>query len=382
VRRTLQMKSDRARELRLIFDSPSRMSIIEVQDTGPACGALMDTAYTYDPIYLEHNRPSHPENAARLECVMSTLEGQGVLPRLRLLRPRPASIDELQQVHTLQLIERVRRVALAGGGHLDPDTYVVERSFDAALMAAGGTIGIAQAVLAGEVAHGFALVRPPGHHATATRSMGFCLFNNVALAARAALVSGEAQRIAIVDFDVHHGNGTQEAFARDPSVLYVSTHQYPYYPGTGHWRETGDGGGEGTVLNVPLSPGVGDAGYAQIFAELVWPLVERFRPDLIIVSAGYDAHWSDPLAQMNLSLKGYAWLQKELVQMAEHVCGGRIVFSLEGGYQLEVLALGVLNAFYAMLGDDVVVDPLGPSPYPERPVDALVAKLKRIHDLD
>ena len=342
----------------------------------------MDTAYVYDPIYLEHDLPSHPENARRLKHILNTLEDEGVLARLRLLEPRPATAEELQRVHTPNHIERVQRKAQAGGGNLDPDTYVSPRSFDAALMAAGGTVRAVEAVLAGEVANGFALVRPPGHHATATRAMGFCLFNNVAVAARAALAGGKVERVFIADFDVHHGNGTQETFADDPAVFYFSSHQYPYYPGSGHWRETGHGAGEGTLLNVPLPPGVGDAGYAQVFAELVWPLAARFRPDLVLVSAGYDAHWSDPLAQMNLSLTGYAWLEQELVHMAGQLCGGRIVFALEGGYQLDVLACGVLNGFHAMMGEDTIADPFGPSPHPERPVDALVTRLKEVHCLD
>jgi len=342
----------------------------------------MDTVYVYDPIYLEHDLPSHPENARRLRRILGTLEDEGMLARLRLLEPRPATAEELQRVHTPEHIERVRRVAQAGGGYLDPDTYVSPRSFDAALMAAGGGVRAVEAVLAGQVANGFALVRPPGHHATPTRAMGFCLFNNVAVAARAALAGGQAERVFIADFDVHHGNGTQDIFAADPAVFYFSTHQYPYYPGTGHWSETGNGAGAGTLLNVPLPPGVGDAGYAQIYTELVWPLAERFCPDLILVSAGYDAHWSDPLAQMNLSLTGYAWLQQELVRMAGQLCDGRIVFTLEGGYELDVLACGVLNGFYRLLGEDTIADPIGPSHHPERPVDALITRLKKVHGLD
>jgi acetoin utilization deacetylase AcuC-like enzyme len=342
----------------------------------------MDTAYVYDPVYLEHDLPSHPENARRLKHILSTLEAEGMLARLKLLEPRPATAEELRRVHTAAHIGQVQRVAQAGGGYLDPDTYVAPRSFDAALLAAGGVVRAVEAVLAGEVANAFALVRPPGHHATATRAMGFCLFNNVAVAARAALAEGKVGRIFIADFDVHHGNGTQDAFADDPAVFYFSTHQYPHYPGTGHWSETGTGAGEGTVLNVPLPPYVGDTGYAQILAELAWPLAERFRPDLILVSAGYDAHWSDPLAQMNLSLAGYARLQQELVCMAGQLCDGRLVFTLEGGYHLDVLASGVLNGFYAMMGEDTVVDPYGPSPHPERPVDTLVTRLKDVHGLN
>ncbi|MBU0702614.1 MAG: histone deacetylase, partial [Chloroflexi bacterium] len=298
------------------------------------------------------------------------------------LEPRPATIEELERVHTSQHIAQVQRQAQAGGGYLDPDTYVSPRSFDAALMAAGGLVRAVEAVLAGEITNGFAMVRPPGHHATATRSMGFCLFNNVAVAARAALAGGKAERVFIADFDVHHGNGTQDAFADDPAVFYFSSHQYPHYPGTGLWNETGQGAGKGTLLNMPMSSGVGDAGYAQVFAELVWPLAERFRPDLILVSAGYDAHWSDPLAMMNLSLTGYGWLGQELMHMAEQLCDGRIIFTLEGGYQLDVLAYGVLNALYTMLGEETIADPFGSSPRPERPVDALVARLKTVHGLD
>jgi acetoin utilization deacetylase AcuC-like enzyme len=342
----------------------------------------MDTAYVYHPIYLEHDQPTHPENARRLKRILSTLEEKEVLSRLQLLEPRPATGEELERLHTPELVERVKHVAQRGGGNLDPDTYVSPRSFDAALMAAGGLVRATEAVLAGEIANGFALVRPPGHHATATRAMGFCLFNNVAVAARAALTNKSVERVFIADFDVHHGNGTQDAFADDPAVLFFSTHQYPYYPGTGAWDEMGTGEGQGTLLNVPLPVQVGDSGYLQVFAELAWPLAERFQPDLILVSAGYDAHWSDPLAYMNLSLTGYAQLAQELVRMAEQLCEGRILFTLEGGYQLDVLAHGVLNAFYAMLGEDTIIDPSGPSPHPERPVDALVARLKSAHGLD
>lgn len=342
----------------------------------------METAYVYHPIYLEHNLPSHPENARRLEHILDTLEDEAILAQLSQLTPRPATLEELQLVHTPGHIEHVRRAAEEGGGYLDPDTYVSARSFDAALMAAGGLIRATEAVLDGEIANAFALVRPPGHHATATRAMGFCLFNNIAVATQAALSREAVERILIVDFDVHHGNGTQDAFIDDPNVFYFSTHQYPYYPGTGHWNETGQGAGSGTVLNVPLPTGVGDDGYMRIFSELWGPLAERCQPDLILVSAGYDAHWGDPLAQMNLSLTGYAHIERELVRMAEQFCDGRIVFTLEGGYQLDVLSYGVLNAFYAMMGEETITDPLGPSPRPGRSVDNLITRLKNLHELN
>jgi acetoin utilization deacetylase AcuC-like enzyme len=342
----------------------------------------VSTAYVYDSIYLDHDLPSHPENAQRLQRILDVLEKEGVLERLVRLSPRLATHEELLRVHTSDYVARVQRLARKGGGNLDPDTYVTPRSYEAALMAAGGLIRAVDAVLDGEVDNAFALVRPPGHHARAERGMGFCIFNNVALAARSALASGRVARVFIFDFDVHHGNGTDEAFANVPEVFYASTHQYPYYPGTGDWCETGRGAGKGTALNVPLSPGVGDAGYAQILQDLVWPLMERFEPELILVSAGYDAHWNDPLAQMNLSLSGYAWMVRELMDMARQFCDGRLVFTLEGGYHLDVLACGALDTFYALLGEDVIEDPLGPSPYPERTVDDLILQIRVLHGLN
>jgi len=235
-------------------------------------------------------------------------------------------------------------------------------------------------VVEGRVQNGFALVRPPGHHALPDRGMGFCLFNNVALAARHAQTLPDIRRVFIADIDVHHGNGTQAVFEADPTVFYFSTHEYPYYPGTGHWKETGVGEGKGSVLNVPLPAGVGDQGYLRVYEELVWPLARRFRPDLILVSAGYDSHWQDPLAMMQLSLGGYARIARELVAMAGELCAGRIVFTLEGGYHLDVLAHGVLNAFYALLGEETVSDPLGP-PFPasEPDIGPLLARLKEEH---
>ncbi|HDQ74073.1 MAG TPA: histone deacetylase [Chloroflexi bacterium] len=343
----------------------------------------MNPVYIYDPIYLAHDQPAHPENARRLLHTMHTLEDEGILARLTSLEPRPATEAELERVHTPAHIREVKMIAQSGGGHLDLDTYVAPRSFDAALMAAGGLIKAVETVLTGEIKKAFALVRPPGHHATPNRGMGFCLFNNVAVAARAALAQedGHVERVFIVDFDVHHGNGTQDAFAADANVFYVSTHQYPYYPGTGRHDETGHGDGQGTVFNVPLPPQVGDSGYIRIFQELVWPLAQRFQPDLILVSAGYDAHWSDPLAHMNLSLAGYAQLARELVRMSNDLCDGRLVFTLEGGYHLDVLAYGVLNTLYAVLEEETIVDPLGPSPRDDRPIDALIPRLKAIHHL-
>jgi acetoin utilization deacetylase AcuC-like enzyme len=341
----------------------------------------MATGYVYHPIYLEHDRPGHPESAERLERTIGRLWDSGVLDRTVQIEPRPATQEELERVHTPAYIERVKGVAESGGGHLDPDTYVAPRSYDAALMAAGGLLAAVEAVLAGEIDNGFALLRPPGHHATPTRGMGFCLFNNVAIAARHALTDSQVERVFILDFDVHHGNGTQGVFEADPSVFYLSTHEYPFYPGTGHWRETGRGAGQGTVLNVPLPAGVGDEGFDTILHELVWPAARRFQPDLFLISAGYDAHWQDPLAMLLLSLTGYATIASELVAMAGELCQGRILFALEGGYDLDVLSHGVLNTFYALMGEKTVTDPLGPARGREEEIDLVIARLKEIHDL-
>jgi acetoin utilization deacetylase AcuC-like enzyme len=248
-------------------------------------------------------------------------------------------------------------------------------------MAAGGLLAALEALMAGRIANGFALVRPPGHHATPDAGMGFCLLNNVAIAARHALTFPQIERVFIADIDVHHGNGTQDVFETDPRVFYFSTHQYPLYPGTGHWSEVGRGEGKGTVLDVPLPAGVGDADYARVYEELVWPLVRRFRPHLILVSAGYDAHWKDPLAMIQLSLSGYSHLLRELVAMADELCAGRILFTLEGGYHLAALAYGVLNTFYALLREEQVVDPFGLSAIKGPDVSPLFDRLKALHGL-
>lgn len=344
----------------------------------------MATGYVYDPIYLEHDLRGHPENQQRLKAILRTLENHGVLSRLTAITATPIARDRLERVHSSSYIDQVRRVAQSGGGHLDMDTYVRPASYEAALMAAGGLVEATRAVLDGQVANAFALVRPPGHHALRDRGMGFCLFNNVAIAARYALAERGLDRVLIVDFDVHHGNGTQDEFEADPAVMYLSTHQYPHYPGTGYWDETGRGDGAETVVNVPLGGGVGDRGFARIMAEIVVPAAWRFQPQLILVSAGYDAHWDDPLAAMQLSVGGYTAIARALKDLADELCEGRLVFTLEGGYHLEALAYSVLNSFAVLLGDPKwqLVDPLGPSPRSERSVDDILARVKQAHRLD
>jgi acetoin utilization deacetylase AcuC-like enzyme len=343
----------------------------------------MATGYVYDPVYLEHDQRGHPENRERLRTILRVVEENGLLDRLALIPAVPVTPERLAQVHSARYVEQVQRVARQGGGHLDMDTYVRPASYDAALLAAGGLVEATRAVLDGQLANAFALVRPPGHHALRDRGMGFCLFNNVAIAARYALAERGLDRVLIVDFDVHHGNGTQDAFEADPSVMFISTHQFPYYPGTGHWRETGRGAGTGSIVNVPLAGSIGDEGFAQIFREVVGPAAWRFQPQIILVSAGYDAHWDDPLAHMYLSVAGYTSIARALKNLADELCDGRMVWTLEGGYHLEALAYSVLNTFAVLLDDSdwQLVDPLGPSPFREQPVDDVVAHVQGIHRL-
>jgi acetoin utilization deacetylase AcuC-like enzyme len=344
----------------------------------------MATGYVYDPIYLEHDLRGHPENRQRLIRILQVLDEHEMRQRLEPIAAVPITMERLERCHNRSYIEQVQRLAQRGGGHLDMDTYVRLASYDAALMAAGGTVEATRAVLDGQVSNAFALVRPPGHHAVRNRGMGFCLFNNVAIAARYALAERGLDRLLVVDFDVHHGNGTQAEFETDPSVMYISTHQYPHYPGTGYWDETGRGDGQGSVINIPLSGNVGDNGFARILDEIVKPAARRFQPQLILVSAGYDAHWDDPLSSMLLSVGGYAAIAQELDSLAGELCDGRLVFTLEGGYHLEALAYSVLNSFALLLGagDWHIVDPLGPAPYSERPVDDIIARVRQIHGLD
>lgn len=341
----------------------------------------MVTVYAYDELFLKHTFPGHPESAGRLEVIMGHLRESGLLPQLRRIEAHPAARDQIGRFHITEYIERVEWLSEHGGGHLDPDTYTNSHTYAAALMAAGALIDVTQSVLAGTAQNGFALVRPPGHHATEGRGMGFCIFNNVVIAALEALQDPRVERILIYDFDVHHGNGTQDAFEEDPRVLFISTHQYPHYPGTGAAGETGIGAGEGTVVNIPLPPGVGDSGYSRAMREIAQPIAHRYQPDLVLVSAGFDAHWSDPLAMMTLSLRGYATIAHDLVALADVLCDGRIIFTLEGGYDRGVLACGVENVFHALLRDDTVSDPVGPAPYEERPVENRIAEIKGMHHL-
>jgi acetoin utilization deacetylase AcuC-like enzyme len=336
----------------------------------------------YDPLYLEHDTDDHPEKAERLQAILALLEESGLRSALTLIAADDATQADLELVHRPEMIRWVREQIEGGARALDMDTAISSRSYEAALRAAGGCLRATDAVLAGEIDSAFCLVRPPGHHATPGHAMGFCLFNNVAIAARHAIARRGLERVAIADFDVHHGNGSQDAFYKDPTVLYCSTHESPLYPGTGSWREVGTGPGQGFTVNVPLPMDCGDQQYRRAFETVLLPALRRFRPQLILVSAGFDGHFADPLAWMSLSCAGYYELALMLRQAAEELCGGRIVFSLEGGYDLTALAWGVRACFDALLGNPFAADPRGPAPASRDPdVESLLASIRGLHKL-
>lgn len=339
------------------------------------------TGITFDPIFLKHDQPGHPENAKRLESIIFGLQEKRLLEKVKHINSRSAEIDEIAICHKKEYVEYVKEFCEKGGGYFDPDTYSNQHSFTAAATAVGSSIDLTKAVINGELKNGFALLRPPGHHALANRSMGFCLFGNIAIAAKVTLTQSGVSKVAIVDFDVHHGNGTQALIGDDPNILFISSHQYPFYPGTGSSREIGTGAAEGTIVNIPLQAGVGDEGFKIVYEKIVIPSLERFKPDIILVSVGYDAHWDDPLANLNLSLTGYNWISQELIKSAEKICNSKIVFFLEGGYNLQVLSDGVANTIRGLLGIEFFEDPLGKPNDEEPDIERVINELIRIHRL-
>jgi acetoin utilization deacetylase AcuC-like enzyme len=342
----------------------------------------MATTLVTDSRYAAHTLDGHPEHAGRLAAVLQTLESERLTGRLIRLGARLADEDDLQAVHVPGYLDLLRETArLDGIGMLDADTYVTPDSYVIARLAVGGVLQAVDAVMQGDADNALALIRPPGHHATRSRGMGFCLLNNIAIAARYAQRVCQVERVLIVDYDVHHGNGTQDVFYADPTVLYISTHQSPLYPGTGTVLETGEAEGMGFNLNIPLPGGVGDQGYAQVFEEIVVPAARQFAPQLMLISAGFDGHWADPLAGMSLSLVGYDHLARAVLAAAGRLCDGRIVFVMEGGYNLVALGNGWANIARALLGDREMMDPLGPSHSREPSVAPIIERVRQIHKL-
>ena len=296
----------------------------------------MNVGLVYDPVYLKHDTGQHVENAGRLQAVLSHLEQTGLMPQLTLIKPRAASTEEIALVHQRQYISRIQEVAQKGGGWLDADTVTSSDSYQAAIYAAGGVITATEAVINGEVESAFALVRPPGHHAIPRQAMGFCLFN-----------------------------------------------KHPFYPETGSISETGSGAGKGTTLNIPLPAGCGDAEYLLVFEQIIVPAARRFNPQLILVSAGYDAHWADPIALMQVTTTGIAQMARVIKALADELCNGRLAFTLEGGYNPTALATSIKATLDILLSNPEIEDPLGPSTRQFTPpsLTPLIKEIKETHNL-
>ena len=342
----------------------------------------MTTAFVTHPSYTEHDFPRHPEHAGRIRAVWSALEAAGMTGQLLAPSPSSASDQQVLSVHTVEHLQRLVDISQMDRSVLiDQDTYALPSSLDVARLAAGAVIRAVDAVCAGDADNAMAIVRPPGHHATPDRQMGFCLLNNVAIGARHAHNTHRLNRVMILDYDVHHGNGTQDIFYSDSAVMFLSIHQSPYYPGTGALDEVGAAEGRGTTVNVPVPAGHGDQSYRLMIEQVVTPATLRFRPDLLLISVGFDAHWVDPLAGMRLSLGGYDWLARECLKLAEQVCAGRIVFVMEGGYDLKALSHGWCNIARALLGLDDLSDPYGAAPADSSSGDIqpLLDRVRAIH---
>ncbi len=342
----------------------------------------MSLALVSHSTYLDHDEPSHPECAARLRSINSAIAADTQLSALlQPLEPRRATDAEILAVHQAGLLHQLEHMAADGGDWADPETYVLPNSVEIARLAAGGALAAVSAVLDQRVDQAFALIRPPGHHATPSTAMGFCLFNNAAIAAQFARDQYGLERVAILDWDVHHGNGTQDIFENDPHVLYISTHGWPLWPGTGHWREMGGQAGAGSILNLPLPPLTGDMGFDMAFRQVIAPAIQSFRPQLLIVSAGYDAHIQDPLGSLAVSTAGYANLAAIVYNLAAEVCDGRLVGLLEGGYNLEALAHSVVATLRTWLQLPHGASAHAATHIPEPDLTPLINALRAAHPL-
>jgi acetoin utilization deacetylase AcuC-like enzyme len=333
----------------------------------------MTTAYTL-VLSPEHEYPDHPERPGRLDEIIPKLDSF----QAEKLEATPAKPEEVARVHVPHLISGLERVCREQApGIIDyAPTFVTKTSFEDAMLAAGATLACTRAVIAGEATNAFAIVRPPGHHAEPDKAMGFCLFNNIAVAAKDALAQG-LERVLVVDYDAHHGNGTQAAFLEDERLAYLSTHQWGIYPGTGWIDDAPDA--KKRIVNVPLPAFAGDQAFAQISEAVIKATVEAFRPGMILVSAGFDAHWSDPLTSLGLSSAGFFQVSKRLVDLAAEHCNGKIIFVLEGGYDPTNVANGVEAVFAALAGNGPAFDAGDPCPRREPDVESRLDEVRQWH---
>jgi acetoin utilization deacetylase AcuC-like enzyme len=316
---------------------------------------MNSVAFVYHPDYLLHAPAfEHPESPARLEAITGHLAARGLLANTVPVTPDDPNGTDIERVHDPAYLQKIEMACRRGDLTLDAeDTYLSRNSYTVALLSAGGAIAGAQAVITGRARRAFCAIRPPGHHADRGSGMGFCLLNNVAVAARYLQARHGVSRIFIVDWDVHHGNGTQNIFLEDPSVFFFSIHEHPsfLYPGTGRRWETGKGAGEGTTLNAPMAPGAGDAEYRAAFEQMLRPAIEAFRPEFFLVSAGFDGHRDDPLSDIQLTEEGFRFMTRFVAGMANRHCGGRVVSVLEGGYELNSLTSSVEAHLEELLGE-------------------------------
>jgi len=344
-----------------------------------------EIVFYYPQGHQTHYQPGHPERPERVETIRQALQESGWWEKYPQPMPMELSIEFLESVHSSSYLQMLNQ-ACQRGSQLDMDTYTTPSSWQLALNAAGGAVSVAQQVWVGRSRRGFALTRPPGHHATVDRGMGFCLLNNISIAAEYLLTQPDqsksvAERLAIIDLDLHHGNGTQDIFWRRGDVLYISTHQYPHYPGTGSIYDTGEGLGKGCTANFPLPPFTGDQGFLAVMETLILPLIDRFSPQMLLVSMGFDPHWRDPLGNLLLSAKGFNELIIRLVRWSDQNCKGKIALFLEGGYDLDAGKACSIAAVAALLNQSFH-DPLGPSPQPEQSSwEIIVRKAGEVWDL-
>ncbi|HOC38562.1 MAG TPA: histone deacetylase [Thermodesulfobacteriota bacterium] len=343
---------------------------------------MAKTGVVRDEYYIKHSMGAyHVENPQRLEVIYQMIDSEGFSRTLTPVYPREATRAEITAVHAPEYYQTISATAQRPGmTFLDPDTSTCPETFRAAMLAAGGLLALVDVVQDRILDNGFALVRPPGHHAEADRAMGFCIFNNVAIAARYLMKEYGLKRILIVDWDLHHGNGTQHHFYDDPQVLYFSTHQYPFYPGTGAIQEVGRGAGAGYTVNVPLPGGAGDFEYMSIFRDLLQPLAREFAPEFLLVSAGFDIYFQDPLGGMQVTPEGFGRLARVLLDTANEVCGGRLALVLEGGYSLEGLRDSVRSVLLELSGKSSISDH-SPTPDPSYDLDAIIQKVKAVQGL-
>lgn len=338
---------------------------------------MNEILFFYPENHEQHALPNHPERPERVEVLRDALENAGLWGDENLAKPAQVPDELLHTIHTPGHTRRLQAASQAGGV-IDADTYLTSSSWQLAINAAGGGIAVVEKVYSRQARRGFALCRPPGHHATAFQAMGFCLLNNIALAAEYLLQNMGAERIAILDIDLHHGNGTQDIFYSRPDVFFCSIHQYPLYPMTGLADETGEANGEGTTMNIPFPPYAGDNARQAALERVILPQIEKFQPDMVLVSAGFDAHWRDPLGHQLATVDGYGRLISQVAELADRICGGRLAVFLEGGYDLEAGAACGLALTQALIGQKWR-DEIGPSPLPED--DFWESRLKQVTDI-